>query len=593
MKSIRVGGASGFWGDSFLAAPQLVASGSLQFLVFDYLAEITMSILAKARAKNPEHGYALDFVDPTLRLILPACAQKKIRIVSNAGGIHPQACARHIESLLSELGLSLKVAVVTGDDMMARVDELRAAGTLEMSTGEPIPPQILSMNAYLGAFPIARALNEGADIVITGRCVDSAVTLGPCIHAFGWSPTDWDQLAGGSLAGHILECGAQATGGLLTDWKLGGDWANIGYPIAEVFTDGTFEVSKPPKTGGIVSRQTIAEQLVYEIGDPRAYVLPDVVCDWSQVIIKELREDVVHVSGAKGWGASDTLKVCGTYMDGYRISCLLSIRGRDAEAKMHHTFDSVLRRVGQMLARRQAPGFTETAVEILGIESGYGPHARGNHSREVVGRLSARHGSPEALSVLLRELTSAGTSMAPGTTGDGANRPKPSPVVRLYSCLVEKRGVLPIVQMGPHQWEVPMDPGKPIVPLSPEPPVPAEDLVAGDCEEVTLFDLAHGRSGDKGNDANIGIIAREPRWIPILDRVLTTELVGDYFRYLGVEKVERYRLPGIGAWNFVLRGALGGGGMASLRQDPQGKGLAQILLDCPIRVPQGTVAASY
>lgn len=592
MKTIHIGCASGFWGDSFMAAPQLLAAPKLDYLVFDYLAEITMSILARAKSKNPEHGYALDFVDPVIKNLLPQLAAKKVKVVSNAGGVNPRACAEAIENLIRQQGLSLVVAVVTGDDILDRVGELRAAGVKEMFSGAPLPESLMSASAYLGAFPIARALAEGADIVITGRCVDSAVTLGPCIHEFGWKAEDYDRLAGGSLAGHIIECGAQATGGLLTDWQRAGDWANIGYPIVEVTEDGSFIVTKPPKTGGIVCREGVAEQLVYEIGDPRAYILPDVVCDFSRVTIAEEAPDRVRVAGAVGRAPTDTLKVSGTFFDGFRLVCSLVIRGAEAEAKARQTFEAVLRRVRFMLQRRGAPDFTETAIEIVGVESGYGPHARVGEVREVVGRLGAKHPVAEALGLLLRELTSAGTSMAPGTTGDGANRPKPSPVVRLFSFLVDKSSVKATVTLGEKSWDVPFAPGRA---LDPSPAAASADAggpadAADSMIEVPLRALAHGRSGDKGNDANIGIIARKPEYVPTLRERLTAAAVADYFSYLRPGPVERFELPGIGAFNFLMRDALGGGGIASLRQDPQGKAYAQILLDMPVAVPANIAA---
>jgi hypothetical protein len=585
MRSIHIGGASGFWGDSYMAAPQLVTAPKIDYLVFDYLAEITMSILARAKAKSPDHGYALDFVDPTLKLVLPTCAQRGIRIISNAGGVNPIACGKAIEELLSRLGLSMKVAVVTGDDLTDRVDELRRADVREMSTGQPLPMSLMSINAYLGAFPIARALDAGADIVITGRCVDSAVTLGPCIHAFGWKEDDYDALAGGSLAGHIIECGAQATGGLLTDWRRGGDWSNIGYPLAEVREDGTFRITKPEKTGGVVCRASVAEQLVYEIGDPKSYILPDVVCDFSQVTIDEVSPDEVEVAGAKGKVPSDKLKVCATYLDGYRLTCSLTIRGREADAKVKATFEAVLKRVRGMLTRRGAPDFTETLVEILGMESGYGPHSRVSSSREVVGRLSAKHPSAEALGLLLRELTSSGTSMAAGTTGDGTNRPKPSPVVRLFSFLIDRSFVTSLVQAGETRWETPFSRGGTVASSEEESESPIAKHLDEPWREVPLSEIAHGRSGDKGNDANIGIIARDKRFEEVISLEVTADRVGEYFQYLNHQGVKRYPLPGIGGWNFVLKDSLGGGGIASLRQDPQGKAFASILLDMVVKVP--------
>jgi hypothetical protein len=584
-KVIRIGGASGFWGDSTIAAPQLLAGGKLDYLVFDYLAEITMSIMARSRAKEPEQGYAHDFVTQVLKNSLPELARQGVKVVSNAGGVNPIACAKAIEALVREMGLHLKVATVVGDDLIGRVDEMRAAGTREMFSGAPMPAKFMSVNAYLGGFPIAQALAAGADIVITGRVVDSAVTLGPCIHEFGWRPEDYDQLAQGSLAGHIIECGAQATGGLFTDWDTTGPWENIGYPIAEVEGDGAFTVSKADGTGGLVSRQTVAEQLVYEIGDPQAYILPDVVCDFSQVKIEDTGKDRARVGGARGSQPTDRLKVSATYMDGFRLGTYVSIRGMDAPGKAKKTADAVLKRTSGILKRMGAPDFSEVNIEIIGTEAGYGPHSRVSSPREVMLKLAAKHASEAALGLLLRELTSSGTSMAPGTSGMGGNRAKPSPVVRLFSCTVDRASVAPEVIVGDTRAKAPFSPGRPFdAALLVRPKIADAPAESGPTVEVPLVKIAHGRSGDKGNDSNIGIIARKPEFYPILRRELTAKVVRDYFSYLMDGDVERFDLPGLNAVNFLLRESLGGGGIASLRNDPQGKAYAQMLLDIPIRV---------
>jgi Acyclic terpene utilisation family protein AtuA len=294
---VRIGGASGFWGDSSVGAPQLVSSGEIDYLVFDYLAELTMSILAGARLKKPELGYATDFVTQAMRSVLQECVQKGIRVVSNAGGVNPLACAQALKNLAEELGVSVRIAVVTGDDVMPLLPELRAQepAVSELQSGAPLPENVLTANAYLGALPIKAALDAGAHIVITGRCVDSAVTLGVLMHEFGWTSQDYDALAGGSLAGHILECGCQATGGLHTDWQDVPDWAHIGYPIAQCYADGSFVATKPANTGGLVVPAVIAEQMLYEIGDPAAYLLPDVVCDFTQVQLQDLGANRVNV----------------------------------------------------------------------------------------------------------------------------------------------------------------------------------------------------------------------------------------------------------------------------------------------------------
>ena len=585
-KTIHIGGASGFWGDSNMSVPQLLASEKMDYLVFDFLAEITMSILARAKEKNPDAGYAIDFVSVILKRNLSEIARQGIKVISNAGGVNPEACGRAIEALVKESGLDLKVATITGDDLSGRVDELRAAGTREMFSGEEMPDKFMSVNAYLGGFPVAEALAKGADIVVTGRCVDSAVTLGPCIHEFDWKPDDYDKLAGGSLAGHIIECGAQATGGLFTDWDTTGRWEDIGYPIAEVSEDGSFSIYKPDGTGGLVSRQTLSEQLIYEIGDPQAYILPDVVCDFSEVVIEDVGENVARVSGAKGTKATDRLKVSATYRDGFRLGSYLTIRGIDAAGKAQKTADAVLTRASGMLKQLGAPDFTETSVEIIGAEAGYGPHSRISAPREVILKLAAKHPTPDALMMLLRELTSSGTSMSPGTSGMAGTRPKPSPVVRLFSMTVDKAFITPTVHMGDEDWEVPFADGAPLDTDAIARPSIAEAPSDEPTVEVPLVKIAHGRSGDKGADSNIGIIARKPEYFPIIREQLSEKTVRAYFDYLMDGDVTRFDLPGICAVNFLLTDSLGGGGIASLRNDPQGKAYAQILLDIPIQVPE-------
>jgi len=586
-KTIRIGCASGFWGDSMTAAPQLIHKGELDYLVFDYLAEITMSIMARQRAKDPNAGFAHDFVSVTMKQHLKDVAEKGIKVISNAGGVNPKACGEALEMLIAELGLELKVAWVTGDDLLDRAQSLAAAGTKEMFSGEDFPPldKIMSVNAYLGARPIAEALARGADIVVTGRGVDSAVTLGACMHEFGWSDEDYDQLAGGSLAGHIVECGAQATGGLFTDWDQVEGWENIGYPIAEVSTDGSFVLTKPEGTGGLVSFGTVAEQMVYEIGDPQAYLLADVVCDFSQVHIEQAGESRVRVSNAKGRAPTPTYKCSVTYRDGYRVGTYLTIGGIDAAAKARKTAEAVLTRARGILRARNAPDFTETSVEVVGAEDSYGPNARQVNPRTVILKLAAKHEDPLALSMLLRELVSSGTSMSPGTTGMGGNRSKPSPVVRLFSCLVPKRDVPVSIHTGGEESFIEIPHGEEFNPDALMRPDGSSESPDDDGVIVPLIKLAYGRSGDKGNHANIGIIARRAEYLPYIRAALTKDAVANYMAHTEHTGVTRYDLPGINGLNFLLENALGGGGIASLRNDPQGKAYAQMLLDFPVSIP--------
>lgn len=595
-KTVRIGGASGFWGDSSVGAPQLMALGQVDYLVFDYLAELTMSILAAQRAKMPELGYATDFVDVTMRQVLADVVARGIRVVSNAGGVHPQACARALAALAAEQGLQVRIAVVEGDDVMPLLPALRDEDVRELQSGASLPAKVLTANAYLGALPVKAALDAGAQIVITGRCVDSAVTLGVLLHAFGWSIDDYDRLAQGSLAGHIIECGCQATGGLHTDWEAVPDWPHIGYPVLECHEDGSFIATKPPGTGGLVSCAVIAEQMLYEIGDPRRYLLPDVTCDFSGVRLEQAGEHRVRVAGARGLPPGPQYKVSATYIDGFRCTAQLTIVGIDAARKARRTGEALLERTRELLTARGLGDYSRSRIEVLGSEGGnYGPHARTQAVREVVLRVAVMHAQKAALELFAREIAAAGTSWSPGTTGaDG--RPSPSPSIRQYAFLLAKDRLRPGVALDGKLLAVDIPTG--------QLPVPAPAAEPGDADhrmppagaqawtEVPLVRLAWARSGDKGDTSNIGVIARKPQWLPLLREQLTPQRVKAWLAHLVEGDVSRFDVPGIHAMNFLCTRALDGGGMASLRNDPLGKGMAQILLDIPVRVPAHWVAGA-
>ncbi|MBL8378304.1 MAG: DUF1446 domain-containing protein [Burkholderiales bacterium] len=583
MKSkVRIGGASGFWGDSSIGAPQLVSGGDIDYLVFDYLAELTMSIMAAQKQKNPEAGFALDFVTVALKSVLKDVAARGIRVISNAGGVNPAACARMIEKLAAEEGVPVKVAIVEGDDVTPLLPALRAAGVTELQSGKPLPERVLSANAYFGALPIKAALDAGAQIVVTGRCVDSAVTLGALMHEFGWSEHDYDLLAAGSLAGHILECGAQATGGLFTDWESVPGWENIGYPVVECLPDGSFTCGKPPGTGGLVTPAVIAEQILYEIHDPANYILPDVICDFRNVSLTPAGPDLVRVEGVRGRAPTPTYKVSATYMDGFKSMAQLSIVGFDAPAKARRTGLALLARTRALFERAGLPDYSATNIETLGAEAAFGPHARAGATREAIMRLAVRHPSKAALEIFAKEFAAPGTSFAPGTTGGGGGRPDVAPSIKQYAFLLDKTRLQPTVSIGKDRFAVAVPAG--VIP-APSPAMPsalppAQSEVAASGQP--LIRIAHGRSGDKGDISNIGIVARDERAWKFLREWLTPERVAAYMAYAFKGRVTRYELPGIRALNFVCEEALGGGGMASLRNDPLGKGMAQILLSMPL-----------
>ncbi|WP_151748729.1 acyclic terpene utilization AtuA family protein [Acinetobacter lactucae] len=584
---VKIGCASGFWGDTNTAAFQLVHLTDINYLVFDYLSEITMSIMAKAKMVEPKHGYALDFVSRVMAPLLKKIAEKKIKVISNAGGVNPLACRDALQKIIKEYGLDLKVAVVLGDDLLAKHEQLKQQNIQEMFSGEALPEQVASSNAYLGAVAIRDALNLGADIVITGRVVDSAVVLAPLLHEYQWSLDDYDKLAQGSLAGHVIECGAQCTGGNFTDWQLVQGFDNMGFPVVEVSEDGSFVVTKPKGTGGLVSTATVAEQIVYEIGNPQAYLLPDVIADFSQVHLEQVGEHRVRVTGAKGQAPTAQYKVSTTYPDGYRVLVSFLIAGREAPQKAQVIADAILTKCERVLAMRSVPPFSEKSVEILGIESTYGAHAQALNSREVVVKIAVKHIFKEACMFFASEIAQASTGMAPALAGIVGGRPKASPVIKLFSFLVDKNQIKVEIDFEGKRYPVEVPQGVSTEQL-PTLTAGKNAVYQGDEIEVPLIEIAHARSGDKGNHSNIGVIARKADYLPWIRAALTEQAVANYMKHvLDAEKgrVIRYELPGLNALNFMLENALGGGGVASLRIDPQGKAFAQQLLDMPVKVP--------
>ena len=589
---VRIGGAAGFWGDTNAAPVQLVEGGKLDYVVFDYLAEVTMSILARAKAKNADAGYAIDFIQYVMPAIVRPVAEQGIRVIANAGGMNSQACAEAVRKIAAEAGVSLKVAVVLGDDLMPRLDEVRALGPTEWASGEALPEKLASMNAYLGAFSIAEALADGADVVITGRVVDSAVTLAALIHEFDWQVDDYDLLAAGSLCGHILECGTQATGGNHTDWQLVPGWDDMGYPIAECKADGSFVLSKVDGTGGLITPGTVGEQMLYEIGDPRAYLLPDVSCDFTAVTMTQAGENRVAVSGARGRPPSATYKVSATYMDGFRCATSVMLGGRDAAAKARRTGEAIFERTRRMFRERNLGDYRETRIETFGAEEMYGAQTRAGAAREIVLKVSARHDQKEALDLYSLEIAQAALGAAPGISVFQPGRARPQPVIRLFSFLIDKAAV-PVevdVEGESRPSELATDGGFDPASLPDQTPaLPESD--PEDPVTVPLIALAYGRSGDKGNHANIGLVARDPEFLPWINWAVTEAAVAEYFEHYLEGNVVRYQLPGIHGLNYMLLDALGGGGIASLRTDPQGKAYAQMLLDLPVSVPRALAEA--
>jgi hypothetical protein len=588
--SIRIGGASGYWGDSNAAPAQLVDKGNIDYLVFDYLAEVTMAILAKLKSRKEDQGYAHDFVFGVMKPLIRKIADKKIKVIANAGGVNLEACRKALEQVCAEAGVTLKIGTVEGDNLLAREDELRSLGFKEMQSGADMPAKLMSANAYLGAFPIAAALDAGADIVLTGRCVDSAVSLAPLIHEFGWKPTDYDLLSQGALCGHLLECGAQVTGGNFTDWKESeAGWEDVGWPIAECFADGGFVVTKPEGTGGVVSPFSVGEQMLYEIGDPAAYILPDVVCDFTRVTMKQDGKDRVRVEGARGRMPTRTYKVSATYPGGFRLVSSSVIVGFDAPQKARRVAEAVLARTGKMLAAAGLSPYGDVAVDVIGDQALYGASAdpRRPVPREVVLRICVQHARPEACELFAKESVGTALAMTTGRCGIDSGRPSASPMVKLFSFLIDKALVPISVRIdGVETPFTPFLPPKDYVDATPAIAVAEKPLPAGRRIDVPLIALAVARSGDKGDGSNIGIIARKPEYLDAIRASVTADAVKAYFAHYTKGKVERFDLPGMHALNFLMHSSLGGGGTSSVRLDTQAKTFGQLLLSIPVSVPE-------
>ncbi|KAI7882441.1 DUF1446-domain-containing protein [Lichtheimia hyalospora FSU 10163] len=618
---VRIGCYSAYWGDSPAAAMQLVKheGANLHYLVADYLAEITMGILAARRQRRLMQGkeqgidYVPDFLSLVLRRILPDIAKNGTKVVTNAGALDPIACKKAIEALLQKMNIKMKVAAVVGDDVLEDKDNVTSFSPISPvdhkldSDRLPTDEMVVSLNAYLGSRGIADALAQGAQIVVTGRVVDSALVVGPLMYEYGWTPEKngnyHDLLAAASLAGHIIECGTQSTGGNFTDWRLiasspHGGYANMGYPIVEFEANGEFVVTKPEKTGGMVTTATVSEQILYEILDPALYLLPDVILDMRQVRLSQVGDNRVLVQGARGLAPTPWVKCSGIFLDGWKLSGELVIGGHEAKAKARAMGDALFRRVRGMLKEAGMADFRGINIEPLGGEALYGPHANPIESREVVLRVVAHHDDTKALGLFARELMATGTVMVPGITGSGSGRPKPVPNLVHFPCLLAKTKVQAGVVVGdgqvqPVKWEQWDENSKfsapTPVPLVPEAKVDSQQQLV----KTKLINLAYGRSGDKGDVCNIGIIARDPRYYPYIKRSITGQAVAQYMKHLCKGTVTRYDLPGLYAMNFVLTRSLGGGGLSSLVVDRQGKTFAQLVLTgLDVEIPASLVPSS-
>ena len=589
-RPLRIGNAHGFWGDRLEAAAEMLAAEpELDFITLDFLAEVSLSLLAAERARDPAGGWPRD-VQEVLRSLAPYWrGGGRCRFVANAGGLKPQACAEACRTTLAEAGCGhLRVAVVDGDDVLEQVLAAPADDPLmrNLDTSRPLADvrdKLLTANAYLGARGIAEAFDRGADVVITGRVADPSLTVGPCVHHFGWTWEDWDRLAAATVAGHLIECGTQVTGGISTDWLDTPEVERIGFPIVEIAEDGSLVVMKPRGSGGRVDEQTVKEQLLYEIGDPDAYLSPDATVSFLSLRVVDDGSDRVRVTGARGRPAPATYKVSATYRGGFRAQGELTVFGADAVAKARRAGEAVLARL-----RNDGVEFDEAVVECVGAGACHPattPNAAVAKLTETVLRIAVRSDSEAAVERFSRAMMSLVTAGPPGTTGYAAGRPRVQPMFRYWPCLMEReRAAERVTELEPAEGNA----APPQAAIEPKRPTPlalvgsASAIPKRENEMIgavsRLGDMAYARSGDKGIDANIGVIARQAPDYHRLCRVVTSERVAAHLGIVDARRVTRYELPNLAALNFVVRGILA----SPLRTDAQGKALAQVLLAMPL-----------
>ncbi len=593
-EAVRIGNAYGFWGDRLDAAGEMLAlDPDLDYLTLDFLAEVSMSVLALQRSRDPVAGWPRDFLEIVGSIAPYWRGGGRCRIITNAGGLNPMGCARACREVLENGGCSGRtIAVVAGDDVMDIIRGEQPNGELlrNLDTGESIETvrdRLVTANAYLGARPIVEALQRGADLVITGRVADPSLTVAACVHAFGWAWDDLDRLAGATVAGHLIECGTQVTGGIATDWLDVPNVARIGFPIVEVADDGSCLVRKPQSTGGRVCESVVKEQLVYEIGDPDAYLSPDVVVSLLSLHVEDQGEDRVGIRGARGRPAPSTYKVSATYQDGFRAQGLLTVYGDRCVAKARRAAQSVLDRL-----RASGVSFRESLIECVGAGAsrpqGEDPVVA-EQLKETVLRLAVADDSREAVERFSRQWMPLVTAGPQGTTGYAEGRPRIHPMYRFWPCLIERDRVQQDVALLQAEALTPAgvagDEDTSERPwIHHEPAVACEPSPAGHGYSRRLGAIAHARSGDKGIHANIGVVARRPEDYDRLCREVTADRVASYLGLVDADRVVRYTMPNLGALNFVIRGVLAD----PLRIDAQGKALGQVLLEMPLETAERT-----
>jgi hypothetical protein len=579
---VIIANCSGFFGDRLSAAAEMVRGGPIDVLTGDYLAELTMALLFRLKLKNPETGYTPTFLKQ-MEEIMGECLDKKIKVVSNAGGLNPSGLAQELHKIAEKLGLHPKIACIEGDDLMARLSPLQEEGeafvhldkgvSLKEAGAAPI-----TANAYLGGWGIALALEKGADIVVSGRVADASLLMGPAAWWFGWKRDDWDRLAGAAVAGHVVECGAQATGGNYSFIEEVPSFLKVGYPIAEIFSDGSSVITKHPGTGGLVSVDTVKAQLLYEVREP-SYLTPDVSARFDTIKIAQEAPDRVKISGAKGAPPPETTKVCINCLGGYRNSMTVVLTGLDIEKKAKIFEDALFDNLG---------GRGQYAHEEVQLVKSNKENPETNDEAFAYLRISVMDRDQKKVDKFSSKIVEIGLANIPGFTAT-APPAKGTPAILHWPALISQRRIAQKVTIDGEEFSVEFVQAGAAAALSkaPEtslPPVPSDKKV-----KIPFGRIYATRSGDKGGNANLGVWAKTPEAYAFLRELLTVDKLKELLKDMSKYEIERYEFPNLLAVNFYIKGVLGEGVAASLRSDPQAKTLGEYLRAKIIEAPQSIV----
>jgi hypothetical protein len=590
---IRIGNAGGFWGDDLGALKRQLTGGPLNYITTDYLAEITMSILRKQQLKNPKLGYITDFVDQ-MDDVAEIAIEKGVTIIVNAGGINPLECAKQVTERLKAKKLSMKIAIIEGDNIVDEIPNLypQKADFKNLEDGSDfvaIKDKVQSANVYLGVQPIVKALKEGAQLIIAGRVTDTSITLAPMIYEFEWQLNDWDKLAAGIVAGHIIECGAQSSGGNFTDWEKVPGWENFGYPIVEMYSGGDFIVTKHENTGGLVSVDTVKEQIVYEMGNPKEYISPDVIADFQTINIQPNGKDSVKIAGIKGKPSTKTYKVSMAYEDGFKASGTIIISGPNPIEKAE--------KFAEIFWKRLNIDFTKRNHELVGYNACHKNLVENKTANEVLLKLDVFDYSRSKIEEFSKSIAPLILSGPPGVAVTGG-RPRVQSVMTYWPALLSKALVQSKVSLINEQGGIENSYSISEVTGFEEDLTKTEEALSQPSERInslanssltikkTYKDICLARSGDKGDTVNIGVVARTPEIYQFIKEKLTENEIKRMFKAFCKGNVKRYELDNIYALNFLLEKSLDGGGTKSLMIDAQGKTFASAFLSQKVDVPE-------